>query len=78
MAEVISLVEMSPGEIGSVVGMQGGHGMIRNMEGMGIRIGSKIKIVSQQFMRGPVVISCGNTQVAIGFGMARRIMVEKR
>jgi Fe2+ transport system protein FeoA len=28
------------------------------------------------FMRGPVTIRVGQTQMAIGFGMARRILVE--
>lgn len=70
------MAEMGSGETGKVVGLWGGYGLARNLEKLGIRMGSKIRKVSQQFMRGPVVISCGNTQVAIGFGMARRIMVE--
>ena len=43
---------------------------------MGITIVSEIKKVSQQFTNGPVVISYGNTRVAVGRGMAQRIMVE--
>lgn len=76
MAEVISVVDMNAGETGKIVGLQGGHGMMRNLESMGIRIGTQIKKVSQQLMSGPVVVSHGNTQVAIGFGMAQRVMVE--
>ena len=75
MSEVISVVEMNAGEAGVVLRLQGGRGMINRLQNMGIRIGSKIKKLSQQFMRGPVVISYGNTQVAVGFGMAQRIMV---
>lgn len=77
MSELIPLTNLMSNEIGTVTGFQGGHGIHRNLEGLGIRLGSKIKIVSHQFMRGPVIISCGNTQVAIGFGMAKRIMVER-
>jgi len=77
MPEIISLVEMNTGDIGTVVGFEGGFGMIRKLENMGIRIGSQIKKVSGQFGGGgPVVISQGSTQVAIGFGMAKRIMVK--
>lgn len=76
MSGVISVVAMNTGETGKVVGIEGGHGMIKNLEGMGVRIGTEIKKVSQQFMRGPVVISQGNTQFAIGRGMAQRLMVE--
>ena len=76
MTEVISIVDMNAGEVGKVVGLQGGHGMMINLENMGIRIGAQIKKVSQQLMSGPIVISHRNTQVAIGRGMAQRIMVE--
>lgn len=76
MAEIISIVEMNTGETGKVMEFFGGHGMTRNLENMGIRIGTEIKKVSQQFMRGPVMIQQNHTTVAIGFGMAQRIMIE--
>jgi len=76
MAEIISVAEMNTGETGKVVAFQGGCGMMQHLESMGIRIGSKIKKVSQQLMRGPIIILHRNTQVAIGFGMAQKIMVE--
>ncbi|MCK5022442.1 MAG: ferrous iron transport protein A [Candidatus Pacebacteria bacterium] len=76
MSEIISVVEMKAGEKGKVVGLDGGQGMIRNMESMGIKIGSRIKKISQQLMKGPVVISHGNTQVGVGRGIAGSLMVE--
>ena len=76
MVSVRTLVEMKAGETGRIVGVGGGHGIMRNLEGMGIRIGSRIKKISQQFMNGPVVLSHGNTRVAVGWGMAKRIMIE--
>ena len=76
MSEIISVVEMNTGDIGTVIGFEGGFGMVRKLENMGIRIGSQIKKVSGQFMGGPVVILQGSTQVGIGFGMAKRIMVR--
>ena len=76
MGNKISLVEMRTGEKGKVVGIQGGYGMTRRLEALGIREGKEIKKLSAQLMRGPVVIQVSNTRVAIGFGMARRIIVE--
>ncbi|MBU3956018.1 ferrous iron transport protein A [bacterium] len=67
---------MKAGEKGKVVGLDGGRGMMRNLESMGIKIGSRIKKISQQLMNGPVVISHGNTQVAVGRGIAESLMVE--
>ncbi len=76
MAKRISLVEMRVGETGKIVEIQGGHGMARRLETLGIRIGKEVKKLSGQLMRGPILIQAGNTQVGIGFGMARRVLVE--
>ena len=76
MSDVISLVEMPTGEKGKIAVIQGGHGLVRKLDAMGIRIGKEITKVSEQLMRGPVLLRQGNTQVAIGFGMAQQILVE--
>ncbi len=76
MGKVISIVDMNNSETGKIVRLDGGYGIMSKLENMGIKIGSEIKKVSQQFMNGPVVISYGNTRVAVGRGMAQRIMVE--
>jgi len=76
MGEIISVVDMNTKEMGKITEISGGHGMRMKLEDMGIREGSRIQKVSQQLMRGPVIIAHKNTQVSLGFGMARRIMVE--
>lgn len=76
MAEV-DLNQLRPGEKGVVTRLLGGYGLVRKLEALGIRPSIEIIKVSSQFMRGPVVAQVGNTQVAIGFGMARKVMVEK-
>jgi len=63
------------GSEGEVVDVKGGWGMVRKLEAMGIRKGVIIRKLSTQPMRGPVFVQAGNTRVAIGFGMARRIIV---
>ncbi len=74
----IDLTRMRIGERGRVIDIQGGWGLLRKLEALGIRQGIEIVKVSSQLMRGPITIRVGNTQVAIGFGMARRIMVEHK
>ena len=53
-----------------------GTGFGRRLEALGIRPGKKVTKVSSMFFRGPVTLRIDNTQVAIGFGMANRILVE--
>ncbi len=72
----IDLAQMDAGQSGKVITMHGGRGMTAKLEALGIRPGVVITKVSGQIMRGPVIVRVGNTQIAIGFGMARRVIVE--
>lgn len=74
--EQIDLTQLEEGETGVVIEIQGGYGLIRRLESLGIRVGKKVTKVSSQFMRGPVTLRIDNFQVALGFGMARKILVE--
>jgi ferrous iron transport protein A len=72
----ISLVRMQAGQSGKVVEIQGGYGMVNRLSALGIRPGKRITKVGSMLMRGPVTIQVDRAQVAVGFGMARRIIVE--
>lgn len=72
----IDLTQMQPGESGIVSEIQGGHGLIRKVQGMGLRPGKKITKISSHFWRGPQTIRIDNLKVAVGFGMAKRIFVQ--
>jgi len=67
---------MRTGQSGVVVQIQGGHGLTNRLNALGIRPGKKITKVSSMFMRGPVTVQVDRAQVAVGFGMAKRIVVE--
>lgn len=73
----VDLTRIKVGEKGIVVRILGGYGLRKKLETLGIREGMEIMKVSSQFMGGPLIVQVGNTQVAIGFGMARKILVEK-
>ena len=74
--KLVTLRQMQPGQRGKVVQIQGGLGMVNRLSALGVRPGKKITKVSSMFMRGPVTIQSGRTQLAIGFGMANRVIVE--
>ena len=71
----INLVQMRIGEAGIVEEIQGGYGIRRRMYALGVRPGKRIVKVSSQLWRGPVTVKIDNFQVAVGFGMANRIIV---
>lgn len=59
-----------------VAEIHGGQGLIRRLESMGIRVGKRVTKVSSQFMHGPVTVRIDGFQVAVGFGMAKKILVR--
>ena len=73
---VLDLTKLKSGQKGVVVEIQGGVGLVRRLESMGVRKGKKITKISAQFWRGPQIVKVDNTQVAIGFGMAVKISIK--
>jgi ferrous iron transport protein A len=74
--KIVTLRQMQSGQSGKVVEIQGGHGLVNRLNALGMRPGKKITKVGSMLMRGPVTIQSGNTRIAVGFGMANKIIVE--
>ena len=72
----MTLRQMQLGQSGIVFQIQGGRGLINRLNALGIRPGQRVTKVGSTFMRGPVTIQVGNAQVALGFGMANKIIVR--
>ena len=62
---------------GIVREIAGGRGVGRRLIAMGLRPGATVRLVCAQPARGPVVIEInGTTRLALGRGIARKVMVE--
>jgi len=72
----ITMTQMHPGQRGVVKEIQGGSGLIDRLNALGIIPGKTITKISAMLARGPVTIEVDRVQVAIGFGMANKIMIE--
>ncbi len=70
------MADMKKGEKGRVVAIEGGRFMQEKLDSMGIRPGSEITKTSNSFLQGPVTVQVGTSRIAIGFGMARRVVVR--
>jgi len=70
------LNELGAGEGGTIIRINGGVGMVNRLAAMDIRPGTKIRKLNSGLMNGPVTIEVNRTQIAIGFGIATRILVE--
>ncbi|MDD5079744.1 MAG: FeoA family protein [Candidatus Omnitrophica bacterium] len=72
----IDLTQLQPRETGIVKEIQGGHGLVSKLQSMGLRPGKKVTKVSSHFWHGPQTLEIDNMQIAVGFGMAKRIFIE--
>lgn len=72
-----SLIDAKPGIRYKVVRIRGGFGIKHRLRNLGLRRGKIIKKISSQPMKGPVLIEVDSSQVAIGYGMAKKIAVTE-
>ncbi len=72
----IALTQMRPGQRGVVKEIQGGFGLTDRLNALGIIPGKTITKISAMLARGPVTVEVDRVQVAIGFGMAGKILIE--
>lgn len=75
-SEQLSVAEMRTGQTGTVIEVLGGSGLVRRLDALGIRAGKKVTKISSTLFRGPITLGVDSARVAVGFGMARRIIVE--
>jgi len=73
---ILSLVDMKPGEKGSVLEIEGGSEASRRIQNMGVRIGKEIQKERGSPRKGPQTVLVGRLKVAIGFGMASKIRIK--
>jgi len=53
MGSFKTLPEMKTGESGRVVEIQGGFGLVKHLESLGVRVGKRVTKISAQVWRGP-------------------------
>jgi ferrous iron transport protein A len=70
------LTELNLGEKGMIVAVQGGRGLQARLRNLGLAEGQALRKLSALAWGGPVVVEVKRTQIAIGRGMARRILVR--
>ncbi len=71
-----TLNQLKQGENGKIIGFEGGFGLKDKLDALGLREGTYITKISDAFIGGPVTIKINNTKLAIGNGMADKIIVE--
>jgi len=76
MTQHMPLTMVGPGEKVTVVGVRAGRGLAQRLADMGLNPGVTLKVVNSQ-MPGPVIINLRGSRLALGFGIAHKIMVAR-
>jgi ferrous iron transport protein A len=71
----ISLAQMKANHKGKVVEIQGGANLQNKLMNMGIYKGREISKLSHIGLSGPVVVKSGRSILALGHGVATKIMI---
>jgi ferrous iron transport protein A len=72
----ISLAEMAAGEDATVLNFQSGRSVINRLASLGFTPGVRINM-TQNYGRGPLIVTVRGTRVALGRGEASKIIVER-
>ena len=72
----ITLDAIGENKKAKVVSISGGWGIRQRLGCLGIHPGDIIMVKRSAIMRGPILISVHGNQVALGRGVARKVVVE--
>ena len=70
---MMPLTMVNPGQEVMLIDIRGGRGIRSRLYSMGLIPGVKLTVVGNR--GGPIMVAINDTRLALGFGMASKIMV---
>lgn len=74
--KIIPLSKMGVNKSGIISSLEGGAKFHARLQALNLRIGKRIKKISTNPFRGPIVVEIDRSRLALGHGMANKVMVE--
>lgn len=71
---MMPLTMASPGQEVTLIDIRGGRGIRSKLNSMGLIPGVKLTVLGER--GGPIMVAVNDTRLALGFGMAKKIIVE--
>ena len=72
----IPLTKLKKGVRAKVIEIASGKQVAHRLSTLGIRLGGYVVKISTFALRGPVTIKVGSSTIALGHGMAEKVIVE--
>lgn len=73
----VPLVECRKGDRVRIVKIDAGRGASLHLMHLGLDVGHTVELLQRSPLHGPILVSHDGTEVAIGYGLAEKILVEK-
>ena len=73
---MVRLLDVSPGSSARVVEFGGGKILRRKLTQYGIYPGDCLRLVRKAPLGGPILVVCNDREIALGRGVAEKIIVE--
>ena len=73
-----NLTDLEDGQAGIIVSISGGIEAAKRLADLGLITGTVIKVLRKTLFSGPVQIEVCGSKLAIGRGLASKIMIEAR
>jgi len=73
--DIIDLTQMKKNKEAIVHEIQGGWGARQRLNQIGVHIGDRLLVKRSSILKGPVLIKIHGTEVAVGRGMAQKVLV---
>ncbi len=75
---ITNLEALPAGHRARVVRINGGRGLVARLARLGIVPGAEVAVISRAPVGGPVLVEVDGARVALGRGVARKVVVEPR
>jgi Fe2+ transport system protein FeoA len=73
----VKLVSCQRGDRVRIVKVDAGKGAILNLINLGLDVGHQVELLQRSPLHGPLLVSYCGTEIAIGYQLAEKILVEK-
>jgi ferrous iron transport protein A len=71
-----TLTDLADGQTGTIISIIGGKHAVKRLADLGLKTGTRIKVVRKTLFSGPVQIEVSGSRLILGRGLASKIIVE--
>jgi len=72
----MKLLNVSPDAYAQIIRIMGGRNLKSKLNQLGLQVGDNLHVLRRAPFGGPVLVECNGREVALGRGVAEKIIVE--